>query len=272
MTTGPILRRLGGSLVAIFLSSVAVFVIFFVMPGGDPAARIAGRQATPEVIASVRVSYGFDRPVYDQYLTMMHKLVTNQLVSYTNHTRVVSEMASRFPATLSLAIGAIIIGAALTIVSGLIGAIYRNRLPGAAVAVVSMVIVSLPIIFVVALLQTAGEFESRCLARWGLRPNYLQRDRVVSTHAYAVVRPLSRHFCLWRSPSDGEPHRCARPSVREDGTSEGRVGNSHLAKARIAQRDPPDRDDPGVGVCRSACRSDSCRVALQYSWQRTVRG
>jgi peptide/nickel transport system permease protein len=149
----PILRRLGGSVVAIFLSSVAVFVLFFVMPGGDPAARIAGKTATPETVEAVRQSYGFDRPLYDQYITMMHKLVTNQLVSYTNNTKVISEMLSRFPATLSLAVGAIVIGAALTIASGLIGAIYRGRMPAAFVAVLSMVIVSLPVIFVVALLQ-----------------------------------------------------------------------------------------------------------------------
>ena len=153
MYLSQVVRRLASSIVAIFLSSVAVFFLFFVMPGGDPAARIAGRSATPETIAAVRHSYGFDRPMYDQYVTMMHKLVTNKLISYTTHAKVVSNMWSRFPATLSVAIGAILIGAALTIVSGMIGAIYRGRIPAALVAVGSMVIVSLPIIFIIAELQ-----------------------------------------------------------------------------------------------------------------------
>jgi peptide/nickel transport system permease protein len=153
MYLSQVIRRLVGSVIAVFLSSVAVFFLFFVMPGGDPAARIAGRSATPEVILAVRHSYGFDRPVYDQYITMMHNLVTNRLISYTTHAKVISEMWSRFPATLSVAAGAMVIGAVLTIVSGMVGAIYRGRIPAAVVAVVSMVIVSLPIIFIIAELQ-----------------------------------------------------------------------------------------------------------------------
>jgi peptide/nickel transport system permease protein len=153
MYPSQIIRRLVGSVIAIFSCSVAVFVLFFIMPGGDPAARIAGRQATPETIVAVRKAYGFNRPLYDQYLTMMHNLVSNNLISYTTHTKVVSAMVSRFPATLSIAIGAMAIGAALTIASGMIGAIYRGRIPAALIAVVSLVIVSLPIIFVVAELQ-----------------------------------------------------------------------------------------------------------------------
>ncbi len=47
--------------------SVLVFLIFFATPGADPAARIAGRNATPEVLEAVRKSFGFDQPVYVQY-------------------------------------------------------------------------------------------------------------------------------------------------------------------------------------------------------------
>ena len=155
MHLSPVVRRLIGSIVAIFLSSVTVFLLFFVMPGGDPAARIAGRTATPEIIAEVRNSYGFNRPLYDQYLTMMHNLVTNRLISYTTHAKVLSEMWSRFPATLSVAIGATVIGATLTIASGMIGAIFRGRLPAVLIAALSMVIVSLSIVFVVAEVQRA---------------------------------------------------------------------------------------------------------------------
>jgi peptide/nickel transport system permease protein len=159
MRSGQIVRRLAGSVMAVFVSSVVVFVLFFVIPGGDPAARIAGRDATPETIIAVRRSYGFDRPLYDQYLTMMHNLLTNRLESYVTHTRVVSEIGARFPATLSVAVGAALIGTVLTIASGLIGAVYRGRVPAAVVSVLSMVIVSLPIIYLVAELQ--GQVSTR---------------------------------------------------------------------------------------------------------------
>jgi peptide/nickel transport system permease protein len=153
MSLNQVLRRLVGSVIAIFLSSVTVFVLFFVMPGGDPAARIAGRQASPETVLAVRHSYGFDRPLYDQYITMMHNLMTNRLISYSTHAKILSEMWARFPATLSVAIGAIFLGALLTIASGMIGAIYRGRIPAALITTISLVIVSLPIVFIVAEIQ-----------------------------------------------------------------------------------------------------------------------
>jgi peptide/nickel transport system permease protein len=84
---------------------------------------------------------------------MMHNLMTNRLISYSTHAKILSEMWARFPATLSVAIGAIFLGALLTIASGMIGAIYRGRIPAALITNISLVIVSLPIVFIVAEIQ-----------------------------------------------------------------------------------------------------------------------
>ncbi|RUZ73059.1 ABC transporter permease, partial [Mesorhizobium sp. M7A.F.Ca.US.006.01.1.1] len=81
----PILRRFGQMLFVMFGISVIVFLIFFATPGADPAARIAGRNASPEVLEAVRHSFGFDRPLYVQYVTMMEKIfVTGDLTSFVN--------------------------------------------------------------------------------------------------------------------------------------------------------------------------------------------
>ncbi|TGV50570.1 ABC transporter permease, partial [Mesorhizobium sp. M2D.F.Ca.ET.160.01.1.1] len=69
-----ILRRFGQMLFVMFGISVIVFLIFFATPGADPAARIAGRNASPEVLAAVRHSFGFDQPLYVQYTRMMEKI------------------------------------------------------------------------------------------------------------------------------------------------------------------------------------------------------
>ena len=47
--------------------SVLVFLIFFATPGSDPAARIAGRNASPETLAAVRKDFGLDRPLPVQW-------------------------------------------------------------------------------------------------------------------------------------------------------------------------------------------------------------
>ena len=57
---------------------VIVFLIFFATPGADPAARIAGRNASPEVLEAVRHSFGFDRPLYVQYVLMMEKTLRHR--------------------------------------------------------------------------------------------------------------------------------------------------------------------------------------------------
>ena len=58
-----LLRRFGQMLFVMFGISVLVFLIFFATPGADPAARIAGRNASPEMLEAVRKSFGFDQPL-----------------------------------------------------------------------------------------------------------------------------------------------------------------------------------------------------------------
>src|SRR6478672_307291 len=104
-----VIRRLVGMVLVLIAVSFIVFLIFIVVPGGDPAQRIAGRTANDQNIANIKHDWGFDRPFYVQYYVMMKKAFTNNLVSYTNQTKVVSQIKQGIPATFSLAIGAGII-------------------------------------------------------------------------------------------------------------------------------------------------------------------
>src|SRR5437016_3860514 len=95
-----------GMALVLAVVSVVVFVIFVLIPGGDPAARIAGRTANPDAVEQVRKDLGFDRPVYVQYGKMMKQIVTGELISYTNRTNVLDQIKQGIPATFSLVIGA----------------------------------------------------------------------------------------------------------------------------------------------------------------------
>jgi peptide/nickel transport system permease protein len=66
-----IVRRSLQALVVLFLVSIFTFLIFQVIPNGNPAERLAGRTATPEEVADVARAWGFNRPVVVQYATMM---------------------------------------------------------------------------------------------------------------------------------------------------------------------------------------------------------
>ena len=99
-------RRLLGMIAVLFAISVIVFLIFNVIPNSDPAARIAGKNADPALIARVTADLGLDKPLPVQYLTMMKQIFTGQLTSYAKDRNVVQQIWEGLPATFSLCIGA----------------------------------------------------------------------------------------------------------------------------------------------------------------------
>src|ERR671936_2703250 len=99
-------RRLVGMVAVLFAISVLTFLIFNVIPNGDPALRLAGHSTSPETVEAVRHQWGFDKPVYVQYAKTMEKVFTGDLVSYVNQIDVDQEIVHDVPRTFSLAIGA----------------------------------------------------------------------------------------------------------------------------------------------------------------------
>ena len=146
------IKRLASAIVVLFAVSILTFLIFVAIPNGDPALRLAGRTATPATIAQVRHSYGFDKPIYVQYLKTMNQIFTGKIQSYTQHVSVFSQIKRGLPATLSLAIGAAIIWMVVGIVLGVIGALRAGKATDVAITTVSFVGISAPSFVVGAIL------------------------------------------------------------------------------------------------------------------------
>jgi peptide/nickel transport system permease protein len=146
-----IVRRLIAAVGVLFVISVLTFLIFQAIPNGDPAIRIAGRTANQAQIAQVRREWGFDRPVYVQYLKTMDKIVTGTVVSYSQGLNVLDSIRQGLPATLSLAIGAGIIWLALGVLFGVLTAVRAGRFTDRALTVLSFIGVSSPPFFLGAL-------------------------------------------------------------------------------------------------------------------------
>ncbi|MHB8642145.1 MAG: ABC transporter permease [Gaiellaceae bacterium] len=140
-----LVRRIVGMVLVLFAVSVLVFLIFIVVPGGDPATRIAGRQANDQLIANIRHTWGFDRPVYVQYWMMMKKTFTGTLVSYTNQTNVVDQIKLGLPATFSLSIGAAIIWLVFGVAVGIVAAVTAGRWSDRLVTLVALIGISMPV-------------------------------------------------------------------------------------------------------------------------------
>src|SRR5690349_19206090 len=102
-------RRIVNMALVMAAISVVTFVIFNVIPNGDPVTRIAGRSADTQTRAQVRHDFGFDRPLYVQYARLMGRAADGTLVSYTNGSNVRDEIVRGIPATASLVLGAAVI-------------------------------------------------------------------------------------------------------------------------------------------------------------------
>ena len=142
-----LVRRFLQMIFVMFGISVIAFLIFFATPGSDPAARIAGRNATPETVAAVRHDFGLDKPLPVQYgLLMQRLLITGDLTSFVNRgQRVIPQIIEATPITLSLVIGAALIWALGGILVGVFAAAARDTWLDKLLMVLALIGVSMPV-------------------------------------------------------------------------------------------------------------------------------
>jgi peptide/nickel transport system permease protein len=150
-----ILRRLIGMALVLVAVSFFVFIIFILVPGGDPAERMAGKNPTQQNIINIRKKWGFDKPFYVQYVKMMEKAANGVLPgrhgeydvlrSFNSQTNVIDQIKRGLPATFSLAIGAALIWLFFGIVVGTIAAITAGRWSDRLVTIIALVGISMPI-------------------------------------------------------------------------------------------------------------------------------
>src|SRR2546430_6402341 len=96
-----IINRIISAIALLIAISILTFLIFQAIPNGDPALRLAGRLATQQDVQNVRHQWGFDKPIYVQYIKTMGKIVDGSVVSYTQQVNVLDEIKRGLPATLS---------------------------------------------------------------------------------------------------------------------------------------------------------------------------
>jgi peptide/nickel transport system permease protein len=147
-----VLRRIASMVVVLFAISVLTFLIFQAIPNGDPAQRLAGRTSTPETVDAIRRTWGFDKPIYDEYLLTMKHIFTGDVISYTQQVNVEREIAQDLPPTLSLAIGAGIIWLGFGVALGLLTAARAGGLLDRGLTILALVGVSTPVFLLGAVL------------------------------------------------------------------------------------------------------------------------
>jgi peptide/nickel transport system permease protein len=160
-----IIRRLIQMVGVMFAVSVLVFLIFQVIPNGDPAVRMAGRHPSESTIEAIRKEWHFDDNIFVQYVVTMRKVFTGDLKSYFTQLPVGKEIIRGLPATLSLAIGSAILWMLIAICFGLYSAMRAGKFADRFLTIIALVGISMPVFWLGALMNYYLGF------KWGIFPN-----------------------------------------------------------------------------------------------------
>ena len=139
-------KRLIYLVVMLFGVATLVFILTKMIPGDPTVANLSQRALNdPEVVAAYRAKYGLDQPVFVQYILYIKNLLHLDLgTSIRTNKPVLDELARCYPATIELALFAIILAALLGILFGVISAIKRNSILDQMVRALSVTGVSIP--------------------------------------------------------------------------------------------------------------------------------
>lgn len=148
-----LVRRLGFLVLVIFGVSVITFTVSHIVPA-NPAALVAGKNATPEQLARIRHQYGLDQPLPQQYLTYMSNLLHGDLGQSSYSRRpVLSDIQDYFPATVELTIYALLLCVAIGVPMGVYSGLRRGSWLDHATRVISVAGTAMPLFWLGLLFQ-----------------------------------------------------------------------------------------------------------------------
>jgi peptide/nickel transport system permease protein len=140
--------------------SLLIFVWIRALPG-SPAQALLGERATDESIAQARIQYGLDEPIYEQYWRYLQKTFGDRDLgtSIASRRPITEELQERFPATIELAISAMLFATLIGIPLGFIAAKRHGGAVDHASLFLSLIGVSIPIFFLALILKWAFAVE-----------------------------------------------------------------------------------------------------------------
>jgi peptide/nickel transport system permease protein len=147
-----IAKRTGHAIFVMWMVATTVFVGLRSVPGG-PVRAMLGQEATPQAVARLRSDLGLDQPLHVQYVDWLGGMLTGDFGrSITSSEAVGTLIASAAPKTISIAAFGVVLGLAVAIPAGIIGATRRNEPADYAATIGAFVGISMPAFFIGILL------------------------------------------------------------------------------------------------------------------------
>jgi peptide/nickel transport system permease protein len=251
---GYVVRRIISGVLVLLVISVAVFALFFYGPSDPALAYCPETRCTPQRLDNIRTSLGLDRPVVEQYGDYMKGIVAGDDfqageisikcdapclgVSFKLRVNVTDYLWSKFPATLSIALGASVIMLLVGVSSGIFAARRRGTVADKGIVGVSLFVNAMPY-YLLALLAYL-----LLISQWGIFPEsgYFP---ILTDGPVAWVKGLMLAWLVLGISSSTQYARFSRGSMiesmnedyvrtaRAKGLSERRVTMRHALRAAI---------------------------------------
>ena len=145
-------QRFALGLLTLFIVSLVIASIVELLPG-DITQAILGQTATPETVEAFRRELGIDRPVHERYIEWLRGMVTGDMGKSLANKREISELVgTRLSNTLFLGGFAAAIAVPLSLILGLLAALYRNSIFDRGINLFTLTSISFPEFFVAYIL------------------------------------------------------------------------------------------------------------------------
>ena len=149
-----------------------VFLVLRILPG-DPIAALYGGRAPPAVVAAERARYGLDLPWYTQFVIYLRQIFTGDfgtsLGEIYRGNSVLGTILLKLPATIELAIGAMLIATIMGLSTGILGGVHRDKPVDVAMRLYGTIVWVIPIFWLGLMFQLVFAVELRWLPaslRW----------------------------------------------------------------------------------------------------------
>lgn len=181
-----------------FIVTLLIFTIFHVLPG-DAAAIFASEGASPETVELIRSRLGLDRPLHVQYLDWVLNLLRGDMGnSFLDGRPVLPVLASRFPATLYLAVASMLVTILIGVPAGVISAVKQNTTWDRLTRVVSLIGLSMPTFWFGLILMLVFSYHLKWLplGGYGSWKHVILPALALGTTLAATVMRLTRSSVL----------------------------------------------------------------------------
>jgi peptide/nickel transport system permease protein len=166
---GYLLRRVLAAIPVMGVVALFVFLLLRLTPG-DPAAILAGDNATPEQLERIRISLGLNQPLYTQFFTWVGSLLRGDLgTSLSSNQPVLKLIGQRIEPSIAVAIATIVLSVVIAVPLGVVAAWKRGTWIDRFVMGLSVVGFSVPVFVIGYVLIQIFAIDLRWLPVQGYR-------------------------------------------------------------------------------------------------------